>query len=191
MSESFNSWIIESRFKPIITMLEDIRIQVTRRIQQNRSNSERWTMAVCPNIIRKFNKIRHRTQFCHVLWNGEAGFEVRDKKNRFTVDLRSKTCSCRYWQVSGIPCQHACAALFKMAQEPNNYIHECFSLKTYKKTYQHVLQPVEHESAWPVSPNPKPLPPRVKKMPGRPKKNRRKDPSEPVKSGTNSSKSWH
>ena len=32
MSESFNSWIIESRFKPIITMLEDIRIQVTRRI---------------------------------------------------------------------------------------------------------------------------------------------------------------
>ena len=188
MSESFNSWIIESRFKPIITMLEDIRIQVTRRIQQNRSNSERWTMAVCPNIIRKFNKIRHRTQFCHVLWNGEAGFEVRDKKNRFTVDLRSKTCSCRYWQVSGIPCQHACAALFKMAQEPNNYIHECFSLKTYKKTYQHVLQPVEHESAWPVSPNPKPLPPRVKKMPGRPKKNRRKDPSEPVKSGTNSSK---
>jgi len=33
MSESFNSWIIESRFKPIITILEDIRIQVTRRIQ--------------------------------------------------------------------------------------------------------------------------------------------------------------
>ena len=80
MSESFNSWIIESRFKPIITILEDIRIQVTRRIQKNRSNSERWTMAVCPNIIRKFNKIRHRAQFCHVLWNGEAGFEVRDKK---------------------------------------------------------------------------------------------------------------
>ncbi|BAF23783.2 Os08g0432600 [Oryza sativa Japonica Group] len=120
--------------------------------------------------------------------NGDAGFEVRDKKWRFTVDLTSKTCSCRYWQVSGIPCQHACAALFKMAQEPNNCIHECFSLERYKKTYQHVLQPVEHESAWPVSPNPKPLPPRVKKMPGRPKKNRRKDPSEPVKSGTKSSK---
>ena len=31
-SESFNSCIIESKFKPIITMLEDIRIQVTRRI---------------------------------------------------------------------------------------------------------------------------------------------------------------
>ena len=181
MSESFNSWIIESRFKPIIAMPEDIMIQVTRRIQENRSNSDMWTMAVCPNIIRKFNKIRHRTQYCHVLWNGDAGFEVRDKKWRFTVDLRSQTCSYRYWQVSGIPCQHACAALFKMSEEPNNYLNMCFSLETYKKTYQHVLQPVEHESAWPISPNPKPLPPRVKKMPGRPKKNRRRDPSEPVK----------
>ena len=102
--------------------------------------------------------------------------------------MTNKTCSCRYCQVSGIPCQHACAALFKMAQEPNNYLHECFSLETYKKTYKHGLQPVDHESAWPVSPNPKPLPPRVKKMPGRPKKNRKKDPSEPVKSGTKSSK---
>jgi len=80
MSESFNSWIIEARFKPILTMLEDIRILVTRRIQENRSNNERWLMEICPNIIRKVCKIRHRTQYCHVLWNGEAGFEVRDKK---------------------------------------------------------------------------------------------------------------
>jgi hypothetical protein len=109
-------------------------------------------------------------------------------KWRFTVDRRNSTCSCRFWEVSGIPCQHACAARFKMAEEPNNYVHMCFSIELYKTTYQHVLQPVEHESAWSVSPNPKPLPPRVKKMPGRPRKNRRKDPSEPVKSGTKSSK---
>jgi hypothetical protein len=75
-----------------------------------------------------------------------------------------------------------------MLEEPNNYIHMCFSLETYKKTYQLVLQLVEHESAWPMSPNPNPLPPRVKKMPGRPKENRRRDPSEPMKSGTKSLK---
>ena len=151
-------------------MLEDIRVLVTRRVQENRSNSERWITTICPNILRKFRKIRHTTQFCHVLWNGEAGFEVRDKKWTkkwtFTVDLKNKTCSCRFWQVYGIPCQHACAALFKMAEEPNNYVHLCFWIEQYKRAYQHVLQPVEHESAWPVSPNPKPLPPRVKKCQG-------------------------
>jgi len=127
-------------------------------------------------------------KYCHVLLNGEAGFEVRDKKWRFTVDLNNRTCSCRYWQVSEIPCAHACAALFKMSEEPNKYVHMCFSLEAYKRTYQHVLQPIEHESAWPVSQNPKPLPLRVKKMPGRPKKNRRKDPSEPKRSSTKSSR---
>jgi hypothetical protein len=97
--ESFNSWIIEARFKPILTMLDYIRILVTRRIQENRSNSERWLMEICPNIMRKVSKIRQRSQYCHVLWNGEGGFEVRDKKWRFTVDLSNRTCSRRYWQV--------------------------------------------------------------------------------------------
>jgi hypothetical protein len=68
-------------------MLEDIRTMVTKRIQENKSNSERWTMSICPNILRKINRIRHGTQYCQVLWNGASGFEVRDKKWRFTVDL--------------------------------------------------------------------------------------------------------
>lgn len=188
VSESFNSWIIDARFKPILAMLEEIRIMVTRRIQENRSNSERWAMTICPNVLRKVNKIRHATQYCHVLWNGANGFEVRDKKWRFTVDLGQKTCSCRYWQISGIPCRHACAALFTISDEPNNYVNTCFSIDQYKITYQHVLQPVEHESAWPVSPNPKPLPPRVKKMPGRPQTKRRMDPSERMNLSTKSSR---
>jgi len=75
-----------------------------------------------------------------------------------------------------------------MSDEPNNYVNACFSIDQYKTTYQHVLQPVEHESAWPVSPNPKPLPPRVKKMPGRPQTKRRQDPSERVNSTTKSSR---
>ena len=142
-----------------------------------KSANGHWEKTHLP-YLRKLNKIRHATQYCHVLWNGASGFEVRDKKWRFTVDLGQKTCSCRYWQLSGIPCRHACAALFTMSDEPNNYVNACFSIDQYKTTYQHVLQPVEHESAWPVSPNPKSLRPRVKKMPGRPQTKRRQDPAE-------------
>ena len=72
MSESFNSWIIESRFKPIIAMLEDIRIQVTRRIQENRSNSERWTMALCLNIIREGQESHFASSTIHVSSNEGA-----------------------------------------------------------------------------------------------------------------------
>lgn len=40
--ESFNNLIIESRFYPIISMLEKIRCQMMKRIQENRTNSEKW-----------------------------------------------------------------------------------------------------------------------------------------------------
>jgi hypothetical protein len=61
-----------------------------------------------------------------------------------------------------------------MSKEPNKYVHMCFSLEAYKTAYQHVLQPLEHESAWHVSQNPKQLPPRVGKMPGLPRKHEKR-----------------
>lgn len=41
--------------------------------------------------------------------------------------------------------------------------------------------PVEGMESWPISPNPKPAPPHHVKMPGRPRKERRRDSSEPRK----------
>ena len=41
LCESFNKWIVEARFFPIITMLEAIRRKVMTRIQEQRSKSER------------------------------------------------------------------------------------------------------------------------------------------------------
>lgn len=34
-TESFNSWILEARYKPIIKMFEDIRIKVMNRLRKN------------------------------------------------------------------------------------------------------------------------------------------------------------
>jgi hypothetical protein len=41
MAGSFNSWIIEARYKPIYSMLEDIRRMVMVRIQQKKADVEK------------------------------------------------------------------------------------------------------------------------------------------------------
>ena len=41
LCESFNKWIVEARFFPIITMLETIRRKVMVRIQENSTKVER------------------------------------------------------------------------------------------------------------------------------------------------------
>ncbi|WVZ81451.1 LOW QUALITY PROTEIN: hypothetical protein U9M48_028826 [Paspalum notatum var. saurae] len=53
--EYFNKWIVNARFFPIITMLEDIRIKVIVRIQEKRCKADRWKGAICPNISKKLN----------------------------------------------------------------------------------------------------------------------------------------
>jgi hypothetical protein len=177
LCESFNHAIIESRFYPIISMLEKIRCKVTLRIQENRTKSEKWHGSICPNIFKKLKVSIKRTQFLEVLWNGKEGFEVKHlsgRGRRYTVNLENRTCSCGYFQLAGLPCCHAITAIYKCGRVVDDYIDKCYSIEEFKKIYEHCLQPVEGQEKWPVSQNPRPQAPGYVRMPGRPKKNDRR-----------------
>lgn len=58
------------------------------RIQENRTKAEKWQGRICPNIFKKLKLNIQRSGKCYVLWNGQDGFEVKEKeKKRFTVNL--------------------------------------------------------------------------------------------------------
>ncbi|WVZ48634.1 hypothetical protein U9M48_000055 [Paspalum notatum var. saurae] len=154
MCESFNKWIVEARFYPIITMLEAIRRKVMVRIQQNRTKAESWNTLICPNILKKVNSYITLSSSCHAICNGQHQFEVQHFANRFTVDLSKKQCSCRYWQLSGLPCPHAISCIFYKTNSLAQYIAPCYSVAEFKKTYTYCLQPLEGMTSWPVSNRP-------------------------------------
>ena len=159
--------------------MEIIRKKVTARIQENRTKSQNWNGTVCPNIFKKLKVNIKRSSICHVLWNGKDGFEVQEGEHRrFTVNLENLSCSCRYWELSGLPCCHAISAIYTVQHNLEDYIAPCYRISEYNKIYDHVLQPVEGKENWPVASNPRPLPPIRKKMPGRPKTVRRKEDGE-------------
>jgi hypothetical protein len=87
MCETFNKWIVEARYFPIITMLETIRRKVMVRIQSNRSKSLSWNTVICPNILKKMNTYITLYGVCHAICNGQDQFEVKQWNNRFIVDL--------------------------------------------------------------------------------------------------------
>jgi hypothetical protein len=112
-----------------------------------------------------------------VVWNGKDGFEVKlmtGRKRQYTVSLDNRTCSCGYFQLSGLPCSHAITAIYKCGKVVEDFIHPCYSVEVFKNIYDHCLQPVEGEEMWPISKKPRPQAPGYVKMPGRPKKNDRK-----------------
>ncbi|GJT35535.1 heat stress transcription factor B-4-like protein [Tanacetum coccineum] len=84
--EVFNGKIVGGRDKPVITLLE---------------------------IMESIKKEAHLMK---VQWNGENKYRVSSLLgDQCVVDVVSMTCSCRKWELTGIPCKHVVAACWNMA----------------------------------------------------------------------------
>ncbi|WMV40324.1 hypothetical protein MTR67_033709 [Solanum verrucosum] len=179
MAESFNSWILGPRHKTIITMLEEIRIKVMRRIGQLREFCDTWITNISPMALKVLTENTTKSMKCNIEWNGEYGFEVKNSwDNTFVVNLGNQTCTCRSWMLRGIPCCHVIAALHFRKLEPINYVAHWYSKETYLKVYSHYIQPVTNMKMWPQSANSSVIPPVIKTLPRRPRKCRRKEQNE-------------
>ena len=73
----------------------------------------------------------------------------QESKNMHAVDLAARTCTCRRWDISGIPCQHAIAAIDAKEQDPALYVDECYSQEKYFLAYAHIIHPIAGEDYWP------------------------------------------
>ncbi|WOG93543.1 hypothetical protein DCAR_0312829 [Daucus carota subsp. sativus] len=78
------------------------------------------------------------------------------------------------WEMSGIPCYHACACIAWSKKRYQDFIHPCYTKDVYLECYKHIVEPICGEEEWQTTNYPKPLPPEVKPQTGRPKKKRNK-----------------
>lgn len=100
------------------------------------------------------------------------------------VDLEARKCACRKWELSGIPCYHACACIAWSKKTFEDFIHPCYTKDLFLECYKHIVEPMCGEEEWKETPYPKPLPPAVKPQTGRPKKKRNKANDIPNKDAT-------
>lgn len=116
------------------------------------------------------------TQKCEAISNGNGKFEVKHYDHRFKVDLNNRTCTCRYWMLSGLPCLHAIILCINYTTNNlDNYVADCYRIDEFKRIYAHCLEPCEGMTSWPVSDWPRLLAPGYVKLPGRPKKERTRE----------------
>ncbi|KAF7147202.1 hypothetical protein RHSIM_Rhsim03G0174600 [Rhododendron simsii] len=181
LCESFNSSILLARDKPIISMLEAIRVILMETVVKKRDAMKRCKWPVCPKIFKIVEKLKTNSEGWIPRWQGSDQFEVYGPNNmQYKVHLTNKTCGCRKWDISGIPCIHAIAALSFLNVDIFDYVHECYKVDTYLRTYNNLINPINGRDLWPTTENPTLLPPDVKKRVGRPKKARRREPEEPA-----------
>ncbi|GJU13444.1 transposase, MuDR, MULE transposase domain protein [Tanacetum coccineum] len=100
-------------------------------------------------------------------------YQVRDNQGIHTVYLKKGECTCRRWQLSGLPCGHVCAvARVEGLTSVNQLAKPWFLNKTIKGTYTGLFFPVTYVSTWEIQNEiQQVLPPYMgKKQSGRPKK---------------------
>ncbi|CAH1437918.1 unnamed protein product [Lactuca virosa] len=115
--------------------------------------------------------------------SGLNQFETRSGNEAYDVDLDTRTCSCRMWQLNGYGCVHSMAAISYLNRDVEKYIDPYFCREMYMKTYQYKIFPMNGSKMWletnyiPHLPPPPP-PPKNRRMLGRPKTKRVRDVSE-------------
>lgn len=111
----------------------------------------------------------------------EFDYEVRHRSmsgDSYSINLLRKECSCRKWLLTGLPCCHALSCMIGQGIDVDQYVSDYFRKEKYEACYSHIIYPVNGQSLWTRTEFTDLQPPPIKRQPGRPKKNRRKDADE-------------
>ncbi|CAI9280761.1 unnamed protein product [Lactuca saligna] len=157
VGESFNSTIRHARRRPIITMLDEIR----KHIEELKVKQRLW--GVTPYGYQKY--------------------EVRFIDVAYGVDLITKKCTCRIWQLTGMPCLNGVAAVSYLNNDAETYVSQSYTIEAYLKFYKYSIDPLNSSDMWPNVTYYKPLPPKRRRLPGRSSVKRKRDAIEKELSG--------
>ncbi|XP_015160621.1 uncharacterized protein [Solanum tuberosum] len=190
IAESINSTLVAARELPIFDFLEQVRLMFARWNCKNRENA---SFTFTP-LGKKFQEMlvlnADKSIRMMVVPSTDYIYSVNDKGKSFIVCLENKSCTCKRFQMDGIPCPHAWAVLNNKNMLPDAYCSDFYKPKTVLKTYEAPVYPLPDVTEWNVPEHIAEeivLPPRYKRPPGRPKKQRDKSFSELSKrKGTNS-----
>lgn len=172
ISESFNATILVVRDKPLLTMSEWIRNYLMSRMATSATKLEKWQHNIMPMPRKRLDKEIFMSAQWTPTWSIAEEYQVIHSftQQQFIVDVEKRTCSCNYWELVGLPCRHAVAALGYKKRNPEHYVDNCYSRNAYAHCYSFSISPINGMDMWPTVEAEDVLPPMYKKGAGRPRK---------------------
>lgn len=171
--QQFYNWVSEAHELPITQMVDVLRGKMMETFNTRREESNQWTTKLTPSKEEMLQKETSAAHSFQVLLSQGSTFEVCGDSVDI-VDIDKWDCSCKGWQLTGLPCRHAIAVCECLGSSPYDYCSRYFTVENYRLTYAesihpvpvpNVDKPVEGESDMAVTVTPPP----TKRPPGRPK----------------------
>jgi hypothetical protein len=179
ITEILYNWSLECHELPIVQTVEHIRHQLTCWFAERHKLAQSYNSILVPSAEKLISEAISDSQCYQVLRANKVEFEIVSSERTNIVNTQARCCSCRRWQVYGIPCAHAAAALLSCGEDPRLYAHECFSVMKYREAYSQTIYPIPDRRQWNNSSSALEgignradvilSPPKIRRPPGRPK----------------------
>ncbi|XP_024011410.1 uncharacterized protein LOC112086671 [Eutrema salsugineum] len=181
-SESYNNAIEKARAMPVVQSLETMRRQAMLRIElrrrKTRKHQGRHSLKVGLVLAEEDKEVKN----CRSLSGRDRVFEVREAGQNYTVNMKEKTCICRRWDLTGIPCRHALRVVFdKKTFKKEDLISDWYLTTKWQDQYTDSIEPVNGMKFWKDSGEPT-----IKAPPREITKGRKRKPAKRLKSITES-----
>ncbi|KAL4382225.1 hypothetical protein AHAS_Ahas04G0212200 [Arachis hypogaea] len=175
-------------------MCEDLRCYLMRKMAIRKKKLESYSGQLAPVQQKKLEEfVKPKANKWRAIWAGDNDrvlFEVHRGASKVGVNLQQRTCTCNVWQLTGMPCCHAVAAMYKIGLKPEEHVHKWLTMQSIRATYMHCIKPVNSEEYWTPCDAPRMEPPNIKRPAHRPKMKRKVDPVEPEMHATKAKKTF-
>ncbi|XP_052204946.1 uncharacterized protein LOC127809848 [Diospyros lotus] len=146
--EDFNRWIMEARELPIIQVIGQIHGKLMAEFLERRAKSNSWSSVLTPSAEKRVAEAISRASTYQVLRSDEVEFEVLSAERSDIVNIGTRSCSCRDWQLHGIPCSHAVAALISSRKDVYAFTEKCFTVASYRGTFSQDIHSIPGKIEW-------------------------------------------
>ena len=149
LSEVFNKWVLDVRAKPIRTMVDGIRTKLMVKFNANRTKTQTVRWEICPTYAEKLEEAKKWSRNCQSLMAGPNLYQVTSEERTYAVNLAHRTCGCKKWDMTAVPCNHAVSAIHKAKLQPEDFVDDFFKKPMYLAAYSPIIYPVPGPDMWP------------------------------------------
>ncbi|XP_020672346.1 uncharacterized protein LOC110092226 [Dendrobium catenatum] len=149
--ESFNAWIVDARTKPVVDLIDTLRGKLMEQRSARKMMSITWQRELVPHAEDHIREITTRKEHMLVLQSTNSKAEVESVHSRHIVDVESKECTCRVWQLTGLPCIHV-VAFIGMKEHPlwHTYVHDLYFVYRYMMAYEGAIGTLPDKDQWQI-----------------------------------------
>ena len=143
LAKSFNVCLRDERHHSICSFLVEHMTKLGAMLVRHKAKSNQWKRSIRLKIDHKVKINIGKDEVYIVSPFSESIFCVFIGTSIFNVGIKEHSCTCRAWEMSGIPCKHACAVIGFNGQNVADFVDDQFKLSSQNLIYYGFFQGIE------------------------------------------------